>query len=38
MAATAKRGERVTLVVDLFSGEITGARLQSLPDQKDKKR
>ena len=38
MAATARRGERVTLVIDLYSGEITGARLQAVPGPKDKKR
>lgn len=37
MAATARRGERVTLVIDLFSGEITGARLQAIPERKDVK-
>jgi hypothetical protein len=38
MAATAQRGERVTLVIDLFSGEITGARLQAVPERKDIKK
>ena len=38
MAATAQRGERVTLVIDLFSGEITGARLQAGPEGKDVKK
>lgn len=34
VAATAPRGERVTLVIDLPSGEIAGVRLQSVPDPK----
>ena len=38
VAATAQRGERLTLVIDLFSGEITGARLQAVPDPKDIKK
>lgn len=38
VAATARRGERVTLVIDLFSGEITGARLQAVPERKDVKK
>ena len=32
VAATAPRGERITLVIDLATGEITGARLQAVPD------
>ena len=35
MAATAPRGERMTLVIDLLSGEITGARLQAVPRPQD---
>jgi len=32
VGATAPRGERVTLVIDLSSGEIAGVRLQGLPE------
>jgi hypothetical protein len=32
IAATAPRGERITLVIDLATGAIAGARLQSVPD------
>ncbi len=34
VAATAPRGERVTLVIDLPSGEIAGVRLLAVPDPK----
>lgn len=34
LAATAPRGERVTLVIDLASGEIAGVRLQAAPAAK----
>jgi hypothetical protein len=34
VAATAPRGERLTLVIDLTSGEIAGVRLQALPEAK----
>jgi len=34
VSATAPRGERVTLVIDLSSGEIAGVRLKAVPAPK----